>query len=370
MSTTESDDGSGAAASRSKVVFAVAIVAAVAVIVAAVLIVRSRNQGTAGPTLPSPQTAPPLTGGACTDPTGDVSFDEKNPPPAGVDLTGIDLTRAEAKLNGNTLDVSITTAGPIDAGQGPTFFIDQGPAGQPQSFELRAEPVQAVTGAPWQVTLITFKTGTERRSSPLKTDVKVDGNTVSFKLAKEDIPSLTALIWLFGATVGEADNAPSDDCDNFSTPKPGGSATQLPATSAPPTTAAPISFGTMQVYKPTGSQVTVFGAQTPPADPTAVKVPADSLQQPALVEAQVCAGDKRVSTEVAFFQIKDDQNHYYLVWNVPAEDVAQAFPTKTVLEPGDCARGFVPFQVPEGTRIASVIYSPAANGENFLSWKA
>jgi hypothetical protein len=332
----------------------------------------------AGPTgtFPSVGTSPPASGAACSDPAGDLATDSKNGG-ALSEPAGIDLTRAEAVLTSTALEVSFETVGMIDSAPVPTFIVGQGRAGNDVSFEIRAAPVGPPPSPPWALTIATFRGGNEGRA-PLQTPVAVKDNTLSFEIPLKDLPPVATLIWQFGSSSGEGDDATFDDCNNFSSPSdPSGSsvpATVRPTSSTtPPTTQAPIPFGQEQIYRTTGSKITVYAAQFPV--PNAQPVPPNfSLSpdvSPATIDVQVCAGSNGTEARAAYFQVKTVDNRVYSVPVVPYNAVASnVFPQSMALAANDCIRGYVTFLIGKDSTVSQVFYSPESSARNFLAWKA
>ena len=118
----------------------------------------------------------------------------------------------------DALAVSFTTNGPIAEVSQPLFDVQQGdPSVAPElSFELRAQPVTATNPAgAWNVVLHTFKGGNEAKTD-LGVPVTVAGNTLSYQVPLNQIPSVVSLQWQFGTSSVQADSSvPYDDCSSF-----------------------------------------------------------------------------------------------------------------------------------------------------------
>lgn len=352
------------------------VVAVIAVLLIAAACSSSNPTGT-GPTgtFATAGTSPPPSGNDCDDPTGDLATDSR----AGGSLSepaSIDLIHAESVLTPDTLKVSFSTAGRIDGAANTAFIVGQGTVGNPLSFEIRAFPAGPAPSPPWTLQLVTYSAAGDGKA-PLAATVLVKENTLSYEIPLSDLPPVATLIWQFGAAAGEGDSAIYDDCDTLRSPG-GSSGTRVPGTAAattptaPPTTAAPISFGTEQTYTTTGSKVTVYAAESPVANPKPLPPEFDLGQdvQPAVVDAQICAGPKGTEVRAGSFQLKATDNRVYTVPPVPYGAKDPAFPQARVLQPADCIRGYVTFLVPPGTTIGQVFYSPESSARNFLAWKA
>ena len=151
---------------------------------------------------------PSSEGDTCTDPSGDLDL------PAGVSastpgLSGIDLVSASAKVDGDQLAVSITTAGPIDEAPAATYVVAQGdPLGQ-FSFELRM--VHGTDG--WTTTLITWPSQVETRQK-LAITPKVAGDTLTTSLPLSSLPAIS-LAMQFGSTATVDGLIVVDDCSSL-----------------------------------------------------------------------------------------------------------------------------------------------------------
>lgn len=151
---------------------------------------------------------PSSEGDTCTDPSGDLDL------PAGVSvstpgLSGIDLVSASAKVDGDQLAVSITTAGPIDEAPAATYVVAQGdPLGQ-FSFELRM--VHGTDG--WTTTLITWPSQVETRQK-LAITPKVTGDTLTTSLPLSSLPAIS-LAMQFGSTATVDGLIVVDDCSSL-----------------------------------------------------------------------------------------------------------------------------------------------------------
>ena len=332
----------------------------------------SATPGSQTPT-PSAGTLPPAGGGECDDPTGDILADGPDGPTNVATPAGIDLQHASAKVKGDVLAVDFRTAGAIESVTDPAFFVEHGSgANSDASFELRIEPQTAAPARSWGTLLVTFKAGTQQPSTRITAPVTVADRTVHVDIPLKDLPPIVALVWSFGASSGEGQDALSDDCSTVEQAKPTGTTpgTSEPAPTTPPTTSPPIPFGQTQVYPPTGSKVTVYGVQFPPTNPKPVSVPPSDGMAFAVADAQVCAGDKATDVRSGYFQIKTSDNRLYPIWGVPENVTEPGFPSSQPLQPGDCIRGWVSFQIPIGSTVGAIYYAPDTTSRNYLVWKA
>ena len=133
------------------------------------------------------------TGDSCTDATGDLDL------PAGVPastpgLSGIDIVKASATVDGDQLDVSMTMAGPVDAAPSATYVVAQGDPLGALSFELRM--VHGTDG--WTTTLITWPEAKETRTTVAVTPV-VAGDTLTATVPLQGLPPI-ALALQFGTS--------------------------------------------------------------------------------------------------------------------------------------------------------------------------
>jgi hypothetical protein len=330
----------------------------------------SRDSGSDGPASTG-VTTPKSTGAMCTDPAGDLSADSAQTSGSLSEPSGIDLTRVEAKVVDTGLQVAFTTVGPVASAPSPLFVVEQGEPGQLKSFEIRLAP-SGVDASGWTLTLVTWEgvTGGNRgeRRSTLTETATVRDNTVAFEIAGKDLPSIASLLWQFGSSSGEGEQAPFDDCNTFTDDTSGSTvpATTVPGV-APPTTVAVAGLGESRAFR-TGSIVTVFAAQSPPATPKAMTVPADEGFQLAVVDVQICAGDKPVEARGAYFGVKLDDNRIYPIRREPEPGADPGFPVSLPLPPGQCVRGWVTVQIPTGAALSQVLYSPNTDGSGALLW--
>ncbi len=328
----------------------------------------SSSSGTVTPT-----PLPTNTGATCDDPAGDLT-------PAGFDGTGslrdpagIDITHAEARVTDSGLRVSFTTAGPIPSAPSPEFVLGQGESGTPQGFELRAAPDGSGT---WVVTLVTNAVNAttkavEEKRAPLTVPVKVEGNQLSFEVPSKDVPRIATFVWHFGTTSGPEEATVIDYCDESTGQAPPGTDTgsSVVTTVTPPTTVADAALGQEQTFA-TGSKVAVYAVQSPPTTPSPDAVPPDEGFKLAVVDAQVCAGDKQIQTHAGFFYLKLVTNQIYPARIKVAPGVIPGFPDDQSLPAGECVRGWVTFQIPTAGAIAQVLYSPNSDSRGALVWTA
>jgi hypothetical protein len=333
---------------------------------AALLISSCSSSSTVTPT---PQ--PANTGATCDDPAGDLT-------PAGFqgtgslrDPAGIDIVHAEARVTDTGLRVSFTTAGPVLSAPSPEFVLGQGQSGTPQAFELRAAPNGSGT---WEVTLVTNTANPatksiEEKRAVLTVPVKVEGNQLSFEVPSKDVPKIATFIWAFGTTSGPEDASVIDYCDESTGSAPTGTqpGTSVVGSTAPPTTVPDAALGQEQAFA-TGSKVTVYAVQSPPKAPSPDATPPDDGFQLAVVDAQVCAGDKQIQTHAGFFYVKLVTNQIYPVRANVAPGVIPGFPADQSLPASQCVRGWLTFQIPIGGSISEVLYSPNSDSRGALYW--
>ena len=145
----------------------------------------------------------------------------------------------------------------------------------------------------WALNLITWnKSGgglTEAPPRPLPTTVTVEGNTLRYAAALTDLPRIVTLIWLFGASAQLPSNDyVLDDCNNMGDQiRPDGTAAP---TSAPPTTLPKVALGVPLTHR-SGAIVTIDEVQKPPAELQPLPIAPDEGNVPAVVYAEICAGD-------------------------------------------------------------------------------
>lgn len=305
--------------------------------------------------------------GSCDDDPGDIL----STPPTGRSTSGrprASTRRLSAKVDGDKLAIEFTTAGPVESLDDPTFFVEHGSgASTDASFELRIQPMTAAPARTWGTLLVTFKAGNQQPSSRLAAPVTVTDTGVRVDVPSKDLPPIVALVWSFGVSNGEGPDALSDDCSTVDPPRTGGSTpgTVTPPSTAPPTTSAPIPFGQTQVYKPTGSKVTVYAAQFPPVKSKPLSTPLEDGSAPAVADVQVCVGDKATEVRSTSFQLKGADNRLYFVYGLPESATDPAFPASQALQPGECIRGWVTFPIPVDAEVAA--HDDAPDTRNYLA---
>lgn len=318
--------------------------------------------------------APTTKGDVCEDPRGDLGTDAKVAAGNLAEPAGIDLLRAEAALSDDSLRVTYTTAGPVNLVDRPMFLMEQGVPGQDVSFELRAAPLGP--GSPWTLSLITFRAGQEQSPLTLPNPITVSGDTVSYEVARKDLPPISTLIWQFGSTSGNPDDPDVtvvfDDCSALtaSAPTTAPGSTQ-PTATAPPTTApVPVALGEEQTAASSGLRVTVYAVRVPANPSKPLTLPPDEGNQVAAVDVQVCAGTSGGEANVADLKVKTTDNRQWPVWITPQTVVEPPFPEAQVVPAGDCVRGWAPVQLPTDASVAQVLYDPTGSGRGpFLVWK-
>lgn len=348
----------------------VGLAALLALALGATVSCSSASPGAQAP-VPTVGTLPPAAGGSCDDDPGDILSNTADGPINVASPPGVDLRRASAKVDGDKLAIEFTTAGPVESLDDPTFFVEHGSgASTDASFELRIQPMTAAPARTWGTLLVTFKAGNQQPSSRLAAPVTVTDTGVRVDVPLKDLPPIVALVWSFGVSNGEGPDALSDDCSTVDPPRTGGSTpgTVTPPSTAPPTTSAPIPFGQTQVYKPTGSKVTVYAAQFPPVKSKPLSTPLEDGLAPAVADVQVCAGDKATEVRSTSFQLKGADNRLYFVYGLPESATDPAFPASQALQPGECIRGWVTFPIPVDAQVAAIYYAP--DTRNYLVWKA
>jgi hypothetical protein len=152
-------------------------------------------------------TLPDSTGDACSDPAGDLDI------PVGVaadtpGLSGIDLLESSATVNGDQLDITMTTAGSTE-GLAATYVVAQGDPLGALSFELRM--VHGSDG--WTSTLVTWPGGKEQRQKVAVTPV-ASGSTLTASIPTSSLPAV-ALAMQFGASGEVAGELVVDDCSSL-----------------------------------------------------------------------------------------------------------------------------------------------------------
>jgi len=152
---------------------------------------------------------PSSTGDRCDDPTGDLDAHGASGDVL-ASLSGIDLVRASAEVDGEELLVRFEVAGPVADVADPTFVVAQGDPLEPLSFELRL----GRTGDAWSSTLVTWPSGREERRDA-EIAVEVDEATVSAAVPLSALPPI-ALSLQFGAAAVLPDATIAiDDCTSL-----------------------------------------------------------------------------------------------------------------------------------------------------------
>ncbi len=349
----------------------IAVAVTVAALAAGGLAACSNGGDDAQPPLTTPTTRDPRQpasrGETCTDPVGDLSDDARTTAAGTLsEPAGIDLVEAATKVDGDALIVDITTNGTIANALNPEFFIDSGDPQQAPatSWELRIAP----TGGTWTATLVTFPTtlGARDTRTPLTAPVSVRGNRLSATVPLADLPPIATTLWLFGASAGASDATRIfDECLPFTsssgtttgTRPPGGS-----STAAPPTTLAAGTVG-QPVTAPDGTRVTVRTVDVP-ARPNRVPeeepVPGSQL---AAVEAEVCAGSATLQgVGEQRFTLRTSAGTGSAPWAAPAYTNDPRFPAGQTLRPGECAAGWITFQIAADATAAQVLYDTSGTG--------
>jgi hypothetical protein len=307
-------------------------------------------------------TAPSTPGGAqgdeCTKAPGHLQG-----PDGAQNLTepaGIDIVRAEARVEGEQLVVRFVTAGPIESTLNPLFVVQQGDLSSElvmdDSFELRATP-----GGPsgtWSVRLITFADHRERPASPLSVPVTVDGNELNYAVPLAALPTIVTRVWQFGSSAGASDDTRvTDTCEPFatSTDTTGTTAKTVGTGAAAPPT-IPAQMG-RPAAAPDGSSVTVLAVATPANVNRTILVNPIPPDQLATIEVVVCAGGSEVDdVSDRRFTVQVADGRSFDPWP-PDYATSPRFTAGQTLRPGECtAAGFVTYEVPQGDNITMVTY--------------
>jgi hypothetical protein len=320
---------------------------------------------------------PPTDGATCTDPEGDISDSAQQVAGSLSEPSGIDLLDAKATISDTDMTVTFTTAGPIAEAPEPLFYVSQGPSGLEASFELRIQP-SAPTGA-WTASLITWQddNGGLRESAPrpLSVPVTVEDDQLSFTVPLTELPKIVTLVWQFGAaaTLQPAPGTTSrktvlDDCNNLSDQTGPGSS--VATTEVGPTTTVPSGVLDTPLVSNDGVTVTVFAFQQPPTKLEPLSVPPSAGYEPAVIEAEVCAGDSDTTIRPENFRLLTSENELWNPWDAPQSATVPAFPAAGTLLAGDCARGWITFEVPSVATFTDVVFTPdsGADGTGTLLW--
>lgn len=332
----------------------------------------------APPTLPrATQDQPASTGDVCNDPTGDIANDaSSNAAGTMSEPAGIDLVRAETRIEGDQLRVTATVVAPWSTATQPAFFIMQG---DPQvqaalTWELRFTSEKG----PWTILLVKYPTaqGQRQTDTPLTAPVKVTDNQLEALIPLGDLPVIATTQWLFGTTSGVSDNnRVFDDCVPFQqsgTDTTGGSAPAgtTPSGSVPSSAVTPTSAVTGSVNQPVvaqdGARITVRTIDDPALPNRTVTEAPFPTAHLAAIEVEVCAttrqlervGERRFSVELADGATQD-------VWDAPDHTNDPRFTAERTLRsgsPGECAEGWITFAVPNTSEIAKVIYDTSGTG--------
>jgi hypothetical protein len=274
------------------------------------------------------------------------------------------------------MTVTFTTAGPIASAPEALFYVSQGPSGLEASFELRIE--SSPTGV-WNVGLITWKDedGGVRESAPrpLGVPVTVEGDQLTVTIPLTELPKIVTLVWQFGAsaTLPPAPGSTTrtrvlDDCNNMIDQTGPGSS--VPTTAPASSTTVPSGVLDTPLVSNDGVTVTVYGFQKPPTKLETLSVPPSAGYELAVIEAEVCAGERDTTIQPGNFRLLTSQNELWGPWDVPEAATLPAFPEPGTLVAGDCRRGWITYELPEATTITDVVFTPdtGANGTGTLLW--
>lgn len=346
--------------------------------VLAVAAVGCSGKGDDGSAFTPPTTRDPSKpaslGETCDDPAGDLSNDAKSTAPGTLsEPAGIDLTRASTVVEGDNLVIDLTTVAPPGTATNPEFFVDSGdPQAAPaSSWELRLAP----KGGTWSATLVQFPTslGARDKRTPLTVPVSVRDNRIVATIPLSQLPPIATTLWLFGASAGASDATRIfDECLPFQqttgTTGPTGPAT----TRSGPTTSLPTGSVGQTLTAPDGAKVTVQTVAVPARPnrvPEAEPVPGSRL---AAVEVQVCAGTTAIeNVGEGRFTFRSTAGVGSAPWAAPAYTNDPRFPASQTVRPGECASGWITFEVAADAQAASILYDTTGGGAGpFLTFTA
>lgn len=143
--------------------------------------------------------------------------------------------------------------------------------------------------------------------------------------------------------------------------------------SAPDRTAAPQatpSVAGKSIQTVDGNTLTVYSAESPAEPNREVVIAAEEGMQLAAVDAEFCVReDFGASGTVSENQFRVELENEKRVgfWDTPDYVKDPRFATQTV-EPGDCGRGWITFQVPKDQEITKVHWTPAKDSPEVLEW--
>ncbi|MFI7632415.1 hypothetical protein [Microbispora rosea] len=171
-------------------------------------------------------------------------------------------------------------------------------------------------------------------------------------------------------------------CSSTPTATPGAAAAASPAKAAAPSS-------TPAAAKPSPAEPRVGATQLSNDGQTKIRVTLLHVRQP--MRSIVPGLPQRKSVEYAGLEVRaclvstTDTREIVLGWfpwsvtttdDTVVEEMSEwsndwwnepLYPTDHVVKPGRCARGWIPFEVPRGTRLAYVSYQP--EGANLVEWK-
>lgn len=138
----------------------------------------------------------------------------------GTEPPGVDLVRAEARLDAERLVVRWTTVGDPAAAPTPWFTLVQGSPGMLTSWGVRVD--QDDEGR-WRTSLLTNEPvddprgliASEEVTTVLDAAPEVGPTGVEVAIPRGEIPPPATVAWLFGATSGEGDTTVFDDCSTL-----------------------------------------------------------------------------------------------------------------------------------------------------------
>lgn len=326
---------------------------------------QSSDDGAFTPPTTRDPSKPASMGETCDDPAGDLSNDAKTTAPGTLaEPAGIDLTRASTAVEGDNLVVDLTTVAPPGSATNPEFFVDSGdPQAAPAaSWELRLAP----TGGTWKATLVQFPTslGARDKRTPLTVPVSVRDNRILATIPLSQLPPIATTLWLFGASAGASDATRIfDECLPFQ-PTTGTTGAPGPTTTrSGPTTSLPTGAIGQTLTAPDGAKVTVESVAVPARPnrvPEVEPVPGSRL---VAAEVQVCAGSTAIeNVGEGRFTFRSTAGVGSAPWTAPAYTNDPRFPASQTVRPGECASGWITFEVAADAQVASILYDTTGGG--------
>lgn len=147
---------------------------------------------------------------------------------------------------------------------------------------------------------------------------------------------------------------------------PSPSPTVEPSPSASPSPPSPIALGSSQAGDL--GDITVYTVNNPvkPQDSSADRIATDGTEF-AVADIKLCATATTEEYSPSDWQVKDAEDRAYPFWNVQigAKD-PNLTDTMRNIAAGDCTRGFLTFEVLDGTTLTEIVYAPFDGAP--LSW--